>query len=290
MLSLLYHMIWQRLARQVLERVPEAEPVMVGEDRCQTYSSGASAQNLLAVFDFCLDLLDGEIQSTTGEPLRMLDLACGSGQLLSLIADRYATPSLTGIDASPDMLVLARENLLARTDGSRFALLEGDILNLSKVPDHYYHITTWTMAAHHTQNLFEVGQVLSEMARVTHPDGILLVLDLGRLKNRALNDWYIRWAGKSYDAALLEEFAMSMNAAYTAEELAALVASSNVERLEHFAAFGLPVLQILYRPAQGRLKANPVRRRTALPERPASIVRDYKQIQSLFKRSGLIAP
>lgn len=288
MLSLLYHMGWQSVVRQALERVPEAEPVIVGEERCNTYAGGANAQNLLAVFDYCLDLLDCVFQSEPMVELRALDLACGSGQLLALMAERYPGVRLTGVDASADMLNLARERLLSRADARQFSLMEGNVLHLSGIPDHYYHATTWTMAAHHTQNLMEVSQVVGEMARVTHPDGAILVLDLGRLKTKALNEWYIHWAGRSFDPALLQEFAMSMNAAYSAAEFMALIEALNIPGLHHYAAFGLPVLQLLYRPPRGSLLRDPARKRTMPPARDAAIVRDYRQLQSLFKLSGLV--
>lgn len=284
MLELLYHMAHQSMSRQSLVRIPEPAPVMVGKERCETYSQGASAQNLLAVFEFCLDLLEG----SELDHARCLDLACGSGQFMGMMAERFPGWELTGIDASLDMLDQCREHLLSRQDAYRFHCVEGNIYDLSTIPDHYYHITTWTMAAHHTESLLQVSQVVSEMIRITHPDGIVLVQDLGRLKTADLQNWYIRWAGKEYDAALKEEFSQSMAAAYSNAEFAALAESLAIPGLEHYAAFGLPVLQILYRPARVSGKRPTLRKRPRIaPNRSATVARDYRQISSLFRLSGL---
>ncbi len=44
---------------------------------------------------------------------RLLDVACGTGVLLSLLHERIPTASLSGVDASRDMLMQARQRLPA---------------------------------------------------------------------------------------------------------------------------------------------------------------------------------
>jgi ubiquinone/menaquinone biosynthesis C-methylase UbiE len=44
-------------------------------------------------------------------PPRLLDVACGTGILLSLLHERIPSAELSGIDGSPDMLALARTRL-----------------------------------------------------------------------------------------------------------------------------------------------------------------------------------
>lgn len=283
MAALVVQMIRQLLSRQSLERCLEPEPVMVGEERCQTYAGAASAENLLGVFDLALDVLAGR---SIPKP-RVLDLACGSGELLGLIADRCPGAHLYGVDASQDMLNLCQRMASTRPDGARFQFELGDITQLSGLQAGSFDVVTWTMAAHHMPSLVEVTQVLKTMHRVASPEGILLVLDLGRLKTQSLNDWYIHWAGRSYDAWLLEEFAMSMRAAFSVQELQSAAEQAGIAGLTHRAAFGLPVLQLLLKAGEPKARSEQTGWQREPPRRTGQVLADYRQLKQLFGLSGL---
>jgi release factor glutamine methyltransferase len=60
------------------------------------------------------------------EAPRVLDLGTGSGAIALAIADEHPGARVTGLDASPDALALAREN--AERTGLEIALVEGDML------------------------------------------------------------------------------------------------------------------------------------------------------------------
>jgi SAM-dependent methyltransferase len=59
----------------------------------------------------------------------LLDLACGTGQLMQHFAERGYRG--IGIDISPHMLHRARQNLAAHIETGRIALIEGDIAGFS---------------------------------------------------------------------------------------------------------------------------------------------------------------
>ena len=54
-------------------------------------------------------------------PQQVLDVGCGTGQLLQQLAQQYAQASLTGIDLAPNMLQMAAGRL-----GGRAVLVQGD--------------------------------------------------------------------------------------------------------------------------------------------------------------------
>lgn len=289
MWTLPLRMLQQVLAAPTLARIPEPEPIMVGAERCATYASAGQARNLQAVFDFCLDV----IASSGVKQGRALDLGCGTGQLLVELADAFPGLELTGLDASPDMLELSRQRLSARDDGARFQLELGDLRALSRLPPHHFHLTTWTMTAHHLDSLEEVGSVLEQLARITHPEGLVLVLDLGRLKTRSLNEWYIGWAGRHYTPELLEEFRVSMNAAFRADELKQVLQRPPLQQLVHITPFGLPTLQFLLRvPSRdGKTGLKALTPRPTQQERPLKqvpeVAQDYQTLKRLFQLRGL---
>jgi SAM-dependent methyltransferase len=62
-------------------------------------------------------------------PVRVLELACGSGRVLASLTSALPTAELVGVDAAPDMLTRAERRLaaLAPAARERVTLIEGDM-------------------------------------------------------------------------------------------------------------------------------------------------------------------
>lgn len=99
---------------------------------------------------------------------RLLDVACGTGILLDEVARRWPTVEAWGVDASPEMLRLARSRLPASA-----GLVLGDVHRLP-FADAAFHTVTSTSALHHWPR---PERALGEMARVTRPGGRLVLTD-----------------------------------------------------------------------------------------------------------------
>ncbi len=99
---------------------------------------------------------------------RLLDVACGTGRLLELIAKRPNVSELVGIDKVPAMLDVARQRL-----GQRATLLECDAVQLP-FGDESFQLITSTSALHYFE---DADAILREMRRVISPDGNLVITD-----------------------------------------------------------------------------------------------------------------
>jgi SAM-dependent methyltransferase len=247
MLDLARILALQWILPQQLGRVPEPAPVMTGRDRCERFAVATHDEHLPAIYEFCGDIL----ASFRLDRARALDLACGTGQFLFALANRFPAWRFEGLDASEDMLGICRDRSLEAAEPGRFRFFREDMADLSTIADHDYDVTTFTMSAHHTRDLDDLGRVLRNMVRITAPEGGILLMDLGRLKTASLNERYVRWASRDYDPDFVQDFRDSMAAAYTARELSDLVAGLAVPRMRHFAFPGLPTLQVVLRPATG---------------------------------------
>ncbi len=99
---------------------------------------------------------------------RVLDVACGTGQLLELLAVRFDFPDLAGIDRVPAMLEVARQRL-----GSRATLHEGEARQLP-FENASFQLVTSTNALHYFP---DADATLREIRRVISPDGNLIITD-----------------------------------------------------------------------------------------------------------------
>jgi ubiquinone/menaquinone biosynthesis C-methylase UbiE/DNA-binding HxlR family transcriptional regulator len=100
----------------------------------------------------------------------LLDLGTGTGRILELFAPLYARA--VGIDASADMLAVARANL-DRTGIAKAQVRLGDIQNLPFQRDSF-DVVTIHQVLHY---LDDPERAIAEAARVLRPGGRLLVVD-----------------------------------------------------------------------------------------------------------------
>ncbi len=99
---------------------------------------------------------------------RVLDVACGTGQLLELMAERTAQSELVGIDRVPAMLEVAKQRL-----GQRATFLEGEARQLPFDNAHFQLVTS-TNALHYFP---DADGALREIRRVISPGGNLIITD-----------------------------------------------------------------------------------------------------------------
>jgi len=99
---------------------------------------------------------------------RVLDVACGTGLLLALLAERSDYRELVGIDLVPAMLDAARERL-----GRHATLLLADA---EKIPleDAGFQLVINTSALHYFP---DIDAALNEFRRVITPSGNLIITD-----------------------------------------------------------------------------------------------------------------
>ncbi len=114
---------------------------------------------------------------------RVLDICCGSGDLLLALAG-HARATVLGGDFCHPMLVEARRKIARRR--SRAALFEGDALGLP-VGDGSLDLVT---VAFGLRNLTDYAAGLAEMRRVLKPGGVAAILEFSMPPGRLLGPLY----------------------------------------------------------------------------------------------------
>jgi SAM-dependent methyltransferase len=106
--------------------------------------------------------------------LELLDLACGHGRIANSLADRGV--HVTGLDATPSFLDLARNDAAAR--GVEVEYVEGDMRSLPW-RERFDRVLNWFTSFGYFEDDENRG-VLAEAYKALKPDGLLAVETLNR--------------------------------------------------------------------------------------------------------------
>jgi len=129
-------------------------------------------------------------QAGVGQGDRVLDVACGTGDLTEAFA-RTPAAAVTGLDFTREMLDVAgrRRSTLPETAARKITYVEGDAQNLP-FTDGSFDIVS---IAFGIRNVTSPAAAFLEFLRVLRPGGRLVVLEFDRPSNplvRAFNDLY----------------------------------------------------------------------------------------------------
>jgi demethylmenaquinone methyltransferase / 2-methoxy-6-polyprenyl-1,4-benzoquinol methylase len=105
---------------------------------------------------------------------RFLDVATGTGDLAIAAARAFPEITVTGVDFAAPMLEIGRRKLRAQLLDDRIELREADAMSLP-FPDASFDVSA---VAFGMRNMPEKIGALREMARVTVPGGLVMVLEM----------------------------------------------------------------------------------------------------------------
>jgi len=146
--------------------MPHDRDVQAFDDRAATYESGYLGRLHHEISDRVADLALRQVPA----PRRVLDVGSGTGYLLGVLAGRLPDAvELTGVDAAPFMVTVARAN----APDERLRFLHGTAEQLP-VPDSSYDLVVSATSFDHWTDQ-AVG--LTECARVLAPGGTLVLAD-----------------------------------------------------------------------------------------------------------------
>ena len=113
----------------------------------------------------------------------VLDVGCGTGDMLLLLRERLPLADMTGLDFSPNMLKVAEEK--CRNDRA-IRLIRGNATALP-FPDASFDGVMMSFALRNTR---DYDTVLQEIFRVLKHDGVLLVMDSFVPENPLIRPFY----------------------------------------------------------------------------------------------------
>ncbi len=119
-------------------------------------------------------------------PLKILDMATGTGDLAFALARAIPEAEVVGIDLSPGMLAVAREKIVKYDLGSRVSVQRGAAESIAMDSESVDAVTV----AFGVRNFGDLEGGLAEMVRVVKPGGLVVVLEFSTPDNRLFGWFY----------------------------------------------------------------------------------------------------
>ncbi|MDR3534115.1 MAG: metalloregulator ArsR/SmtB family transcription factor [Rhodopila sp.] len=197
------------LARELVARLPADDPVLEADRRqaarvlaerarvaSESFRSKGADWDEMRALDLPAQAVEDALLTLIppGPHGRLLDIGTGTGRVLELLAPRVR--QALGVDASKAMLALAR----ARLSGPGFAHCAVRLADMYRLPlaDQSFDTVVLQMVLHHAE---DPAGVVMEAARVLHPGGRLLLIDLAEHERTDMTGKLAhRWPGFSDDS------------------------------------------------------------------------------------------
>ncbi|MFC2074772.1 class I SAM-dependent methyltransferase [Bdellovibrionota bacterium] len=209
------------LEEMPVERLPEPEMIMKNREDVLAYTEGGLSGRLSGVYGY---------HAATLPPLLpnrglAIDLGCGSGINLFLLAEKLPNWEFHGIELSEGMLSIAKK-LWAKLPSSirrRIFFHKDDLTNPSSITSRSANLVSCFYTLHHLPNVKVLSEALKTVSRVVHPGGAIYLFDFSRPKNRLIESFWIKFTTRGYDPVLKEEFIQSLKASWKPDEIKGLL-------------------------------------------------------------------
>ncbi|MBD1821325.1 methyltransferase domain-containing protein [Cyanobacteria bacterium FACHB-DQ100] len=124
------------------------------------------------------------IEAIQGQPLRILDLGCGTGSTTLLLKQAFPNAEVFGLDLSPFMLAVA--DLKANQANLNIHWIHGKAES-TKFSDHSFDLVTASLLFHETPSIIS-KLILQECYRLLQSSGEVIILD-GSQKTLRQTEW-----------------------------------------------------------------------------------------------------
>lgn len=217
---------------------------MESDEQVQAY---AAAGRIDGVMSASYLFNSARISATISGCKRVLDLGCGPATQLAQVARLNPETAFVGVDLSREMLASAQAHITAQ-GLNNVTLVEGDITSLPQIADQSFDAVTCTMALHHLPTIEDLGRCFSEISRILVPDGAIYLVDFSRMKSLK-SVLFFAYMNRHSDPHLFSlDYERSLRAAFHRNDFITLAEKCLPAYVQHYATFGIPVLQLLKSP------------------------------------------
>ena len=270
------------------DRIPETELVMNASQTVADYSSCGDQDGAL-YGPYLYNALQVSARLKEGD--KVIDLGCGSGRLLNIIAQWNPAVEFIGVDLAPAMLDAARQQA-SKLGLGNVTYRSGDFSTLDEFETSSADAVISSMALHHLPDRSALTRCFSAIGRVLRADGTLYLMDFGRLRSMEAIEVFVSLVARTESTALSEDYRASLKAAFLPTDFADEVVKLDRVGIELHRTIIAPLVIVVSTP----LPSTPLRPsvvtayRRAVQTLSRSRQSELNQLRLFLKLGGLAAP
>ena len=203
-----------------MQRVPEPE-LMDAPAQARAYAEADFSEPNQLFTDAVCDRLD-----IAGSG-RLIDLGCGPGDICLRLAAALPGWHITGLDAGPNMLALARQAVDQAGLAERIHLIHERLPE--GCPSEQFDAVVSNSLLHHLPDPMSLWHSIARLAR---PGAYVQIMDLHRPDSIARARWIVDQHAADAPPVLREDFYNSLLAAWTVEEVGAQAEAAGLHDLQ----------------------------------------------------------
>lgn len=265
------------------DRIPEADLIMESEEAVSAFARAGQPNGILSgVYAFFVEHACKMVRP--GD--RVLDLGCGSAQLLTSIAALNEDVSFVGVDYSDAMIATGNESL-RHLATRNVALRIDDMTQLSSVESGSIDVVLSSMAMHHLLDADQLQRCFGAIERVMAPEAKVFISDFGRLKSLKSVEYFVRRAIPRDEPRLEHDYRASLRAAFSREEFSSALSSHMNQRISIYSTVFSPMMVILMTPFPDSQRGSSGNANRILKTLPRNRRADYQQLRLFLRLGGM---
>lgn len=283
-LALIQTFLREVMLRDRVERKAEPDLVMDDPEKVAAFTRAGREDGVMApVYLFhCAQVCEIVRPGDT-----VLDLGCGPGTQLAMVARLNPEVKFIAMDLSLEMLDKAKV-YFDEQGLKNVTLHRGDITNLSDFSTQSIDAVMSTVVLHHLPDIYALDRVFSEVARVLKPDGGVYIVDFGRLKSDKSIDYFAHQYADRQPELFTLDYLYSLQAAFTKDDFQDIAEKHLAGRAQVFSTFLMPFMVAIKSSSRRKENGGLVSRLEELKRRmPEHHKRDLNDLRLLFRLSGL---
>ncbi|KAG2382244.1 hypothetical protein C9374_005446 [Naegleria lovaniensis] len=235
---------------RVQERIPEPELVMNDSQQVKSYMESCK-RVMTPVYLFCCAQVANLIQPG----MTVLDLGCGSGAVLCMIASMHPESEFIGFDLSENMLQHAQAEIdemnlknvkLVKGDMTDFLEQHGDTTSqdeLTRFKQASFDVVMCTNALHHLPDEKALQKCFANISQVLKKeDGSLYLLDFLHVRSEKTMHLLSHFHEEEQEELFTQDYANSLKAAFFKDQILHAMKSLPSDGCELFTTFGVSFL------------------------------------------------